>query len=143
MTRARYLTGAAALAAALVVGIQFVPVDRTNPEPVSPVTAPAEVLEILDRACFDCHSHRTRWPWYSRLAPVSWWLAHHVDEGRGDLNFDVWPVFDPDERELYLRDIEQQLVKGEMPPGYYKIAHPEARLTASEVDVLLAWSRER
>jgi hypothetical protein len=143
MIRRRNLYGAAALAAALFVGIQFVPVDRTNPAPVSPVVAPPAVVALLDRACFDCHSHRTRWPWYSRVAPVAWWVAQHVEEGRGDLNFDVWPVFDAVERELVLRDIEQQLVKGEMPPASYEFAHPAARLSPAEMDVLLAWSRDR
>ena len=143
MTRSRLLRGAAVLAAAALATIQFVPVDRANPPVKSTVLAPPEVMDILEEACFDCHSHRTRWPWYSRLAPVSWWVAHHVRTGRGDLNFDAWPLFDPEEAELYLRDVEQQLLKGEMPPGYYKIAHPGAQLTAAEVDVLLAWSRGR
>ena len=61
----------------------------------------------------------------------------------GDLNFDAWPVFDMELRELHLRDIEQQLVKGEMPPGYYKLTHAGARLTGDEVAALLAWARDR
>lgn len=142
MTRRRIIGGAVA-AAALLIAIQFIPVDRSNPPPVSSVTAPPKVLEILHRACFDCHSHRTRWPWYSRVAPVSWLVAHHVAEARGDLDFDEWPLLDFEGQDLALRDIETELVKGKMPPGYYKLFHPPARLTAAEVDVLLAWARER
>jgi hypothetical protein len=127
----------------VLVGIQFVPASRTNPPEKAVVMAPPEVHDLLVRACFDCHSHRTVWPWYSRVAPVSWLVAHHVEDGRADLNFSEWPVFDLEEKELYLRDIENQLVKGEMPPGYYKIAHAGARLTDEEVALLLAWARDR
>lgn len=141
-SRRRLATAALALGAALVAA-QFVPVDRSNPPAGTGVAAPPEVAALLERACFDCHSHRTEWPWYGYVAPLSWVVAHHVDEGRGDLNFDAWPVFDLELRELYLRDIEQQLLKGEMPPGYYKLTHPGARLDDDEVATLLAWSRDR
>ena len=142
MTRSRRIKGAVALLAAVFVGAQFLPVSRTNPDVVSELTAPPEVQDLLVRACFDCHSPQTVWPWYSRVAPVSWWVASHIRKGRADLNFSEWPVFVAEERDLYLQDIEKQLLKGEMPPGYYKIAHPEARLTDDEIAVLLAWARD-
>ena len=143
MNRRSILKTAAIILAAVFVAIQFVPVDRTNPPAGVSVTAPPDVGALLERGCFDCHSHRTDWPWYGYVAPLSWIMAHHVEEGRGDLNFDAWPVFDLELRELYLRDIEQQLLKGEMPPGYYKLTHAGARLSEDEVATLLAWSRER
>ena len=143
MTRRRILKTAPIVLAAALVAIQLVPVDRTNPPVGVAVTVPPDVGALLGRACFDCHSHRTEWPWYGYVAPLSWVMAHHVEEGRGDLNFDAWPVFDLELRELHLRDIEQQLLKGEMPPGYYKLTHAGARLSEDEVATLLAWSRER
>lgn len=143
MISSRRIRWAVVLVAVALVVIQFVPVNRTNPPEKTVVMAPPEVQEILVGACFDCHSHQTVWPWYSKVAPVSWWIAHHVEEGRGDLNFSEWPVFDDEEKEHHLRDIENQLVKGEMPPGYYKIAHAGARLTDDEVALLLAWSQDR
>lgn len=143
MISRRKAVAAALVAAAVLIAIQFIPVDRSNPPAGTSFMAPAEVTGILERACFDCHSHRTDWPWYGYVAPLSWVVAHHVDEGRGDLNFDAWPVFDAELRELNLRDIEQQLTKGEMPPGYYKLTHPGARLDEDEVATLLAWARER
>ena len=86
-----------AIAAVLVAAaIQFVPVDRTNPPVETALTAPPAVREILVGACFDCHSHETTWPWYSRVAPLSWLIADHVTEGRRDLNFSRWPAFDLD-----------------------------------------------
>ena len=62
------------------------PVTRQNPPVTGDVTAPADVGGILRRACYDCHSHETVWPWYSRVAPASWLVAHDVDEGRGFIN---------------------------------------------------------
>jgi len=91
------LRWAAVLVAVVLVGIQWVPVERTNPAVTSEVMVSPEVRDLLVRACFDCHSHQTVWPWYSRVAPVSWWVASHIRKGRADLNFSEWPVFDAEE----------------------------------------------
>lgn len=135
-----WLKSSVALGAALFLVAQFIPVDRTNPPVETDVTAPAAVREILVKACFDCHSHETRWPWYSRIAPVSWLTARHVHEGRGDLNFSRWPAFDFTSQDLILREITQQIQRGAMPPRSYLLGHPEARLTADERRVLLEWA---
>lgn len=129
-----------AVAMALVL-IQFIPAERTNPPVRIDVDAPDEVKEILRRACYDCHSHETRWPWYSRVAPVSWWIADHVEHGRGDLNFSEWPALDFYTQELAFKDIEEQITKGEMPLRNYTILHPEARLTDDERETILGWAR--
>ena len=134
--------GAAVLAALVLLAVQFVPVERTNPPVATDLVAPDEVEEILRRACYDCHSHETRWPWYSRVAPLSWWVADHVKKGRADLNFSQWPVFDLETRSLFLRDIEKQIVDGTMPLGSYVLGHPEARLTDGEKQKILDWARE-
>jgi hypothetical protein len=128
-------------ALALFLALQLIPVDRTNPPVRSEVDAPAEVVAILRRACFDCHSHRTRWPWYSRVAPVSWWLISHVDHGRGDLNFSEWPTFDFELREMALHDIQEQVSTEQMPLPSYLILHPEARLSQDDRKTLLRWAR--
>ena len=70
-----------------LAAIQLVPVHRTNPPVRVEVNAPEEVMAIIQRACYDCHSNETRWPWYSRVAPVSWFVVSHVKKARGDLNF--------------------------------------------------------
>lgn len=137
----RSLSISAAVVVALMLGIQLVPMDRTNPPVEADLAAPAPVEEILRRACYDCHSHETRWPWYSRVAPFSWWLADHVEDGRADLNFSQWPLFDFEARELFLRDIVKQLEDGTMPLRSYVLGHPEARLTNEERDLLLNWAR--
>jgi hypothetical protein len=126
---------------ALFLLMQLKTVDRTNPAVEADLVAPPAVENLLRRACYDCHSHETRWPWYSRLAPVSWWLADHIRLGRADLNFSQWPLFDTEAKELFLRDIEKQLEDGTMPLRSYTLGHPEARLTAAERTLLVEWAR--
>ena len=129
--------------AAVLVLIQFIPAARTNPAVESDVFAPDAVTEILRKACYDCHSHETAWPWYSRVAPVSWWMADHVEHGRGDLNFSRWPLFDLEAQRHLLGDIEEEVMEGEMPLWSYRLGHPEARLTEEEKETLLNWARTR
>lgn len=136
----RFLIGAAVLAALFLL-IQLVPVHRTNPEVEADLVAPAAIKEILKRACYDCHSHETNWPWYSRVAPASWWLVRHVDTGRADLNFSQWPLFDLETRGLYLRDIEKQLKDRTMPLRSYVWGHPEADLSDEDRSLLVGWAR--
>jgi hypothetical protein len=126
---------------ALLLLIQLIPVARTNPPVEVDLVAPEPVKAVLKRACYDCHSHETRWPWYSRIAPVSWWLAAHVKKGRADLNFSQWPLFDIEMKALFLRDIEKQLVDGTMPLPSYVRVHPEARLSDEDVALVLEWAR--
>jgi len=137
----RGFTISATALAALFLLIQLVPVTRTNPPIEADLVAPAQVKNILRRTCYDCHSHETRWPWYSRVAPVSWWLAAHVNAGRADLNFSQWPLFDLETRELFLRDIEKQLLDGTMPLRSYVRGHREARLSDRDREILLEWVR--
>ena len=67
------------------------------------------VKRILERSCYDCHSNRTRWPWYSHVAPVSWLVARDVHEGREEINFSEWPMFDFDEQDHLLEQVEKQV----------------------------------
>jgi hypothetical protein len=114
----------------LFVVIQLVPVgrDHTNP-PVKaepPWTSP-DVRALAVRACFDCHSNETKWPWYSNVAPVSWLVSHHVDEGRDELNFSEW-----DKPQRHAKDAAEELREGEMPMPPYVLLHAEAKLTDAE-----------
>jgi hypothetical protein len=129
-----------ALACILVLAaIQLVPVHRTNPPVLSEVDAPAPVMKILRRACYDCHSNETRWPWYSHVAPVSWLVVSHVNEGRGDLNFSEWPLLDFESQGLSFGDIRQQITKRKMPLRSYTWMHRDARLTEEDRDAILQW----
>jgi len=130
MNRRRLLTWTALILAVPLLLAQAVPYGRDHANP--PVTAEPEwdsprTRELARRACFDCHSNETRWPWYSNIAPLSWQIQGHVDEGRQELNFST---FDRPQEEA--EDAAEGLLSGEMPPWDYLLVHPEARLTASE-----------
>ena len=101
-----------------------------NPPVVSqPAWSDPQVEARARRACFDCHSNETQWPWYAQVAPVSWLLARDVAEGRRHLNFSEWRGAEPEE-------LQEVVMEGEMPPALYLLMHPSARLTASEKQML-------
>jgi cytochrome c551/c552 len=114
--------------------IQLVPLDRSNPTPTREVAWNSEETRALARgACFDCHSDETVWPWYSRVAPVSFILVDHVHEGRAQLNFSEWEGPNAD-----FEEVSEQMREGAMPPWDYLIMHPNAKLHAAGQDQLLA-----
>jgi hypothetical protein len=124
----------------LFVAIQFVQPDRTNP-PAYPeasfaaVAKPSpEVAAIFKRACSDCHSNETVWPWYSRVAPVSWLLVSDVREGRAHMNLSEWNLLSPEASKLRMKAACREVRKGEMPLWQYRLMHPEARLTSADID---------
>lgn len=127
------------LMVALVL-IQFVPVDRSNPPVTGEVEAPDPVMETLRSACYDCHSNETRWPWYSRVAPVSWRIANHVREGRDHLNFSEWQGLSAEDRDHAMEEIWEEVERGSMPLSVYLSMHPEGVLTDHQTDALRRWT---
>jgi len=114
----------------LFVLIQLVPFgrDHTNPPVTSePSWTSPGVRALATRACFDCHSNESKWPWYSNVAPVSWLVANHVKEGRHELNFSEW-----DKPQKEAKEAAEQLREGEMPIAGYVAMHAEAKLTDAE-----------
>ena len=117
------------LAVVLVVAIQFIRPARTNPTAApgaslqAQVAVPPEVATLLDRSCRDCHSNQTRWPWYTNVAPVSWWVIDHVDHGRTHFNYSDWQKYRPDERDNLLKQMCELTRKGEMPLASYLRMH--------------------
>jgi hypothetical protein len=128
--------------AGLGIAIQLVPVERSNPAVVADIGAPSAVAEVLRTSCYDCHSNETRWPWYSRVAPVSWLVAHDVDEARDHLNFSLWGTYEPKRQQHLASEIREEVEDGGMPLGKYLLAHPDARLTNESRALLAAWSAE-
>ena len=120
---------------AAVVLIQFIPFghDHTNP-PVTgePQWNSPQTSDLIHRACFDCHSNATVWPWYSHVAPVSWLLQRDVNGGRRHLNFTEW-----NRPQKHAKDIAEQVKEGEMPPWFYLPMHPAARLAEAEKQALI------
>jgi len=115
---------------------QLIPVNRTNPPVVTQVTWDSPQTEALfKRACADCHSNETVWPWYSYVAPVSWLVSHDVDEGRQSLNISELDPGSPRYRKM-IEEVREVVLEGEMPKPIYFPTHPEARLTAEETQAL-------
>jgi hypothetical protein len=127
--------------ALLLVCIQLVPVSRDNPPVTAAITAPVAVQEVLETSCYDCHSNLTRWPWYSRVAPVSWLIRHDVSEGRDQLNFSEWADYSARRQNHKLEELEDMIRDKKMPLKKYLPLHPEARLTAAAEETLIEWSR--
>src|SRR5262245_21993196 len=100
----RWIALGSLTAIVLLVGSQLVPIDATNPAVEGDIPAPPEVKAILRRACYDCHSNETVWPWYSRLAPLSWLISRDVHEGRSKLNFSTWDQYTPEEQLSKLKE---------------------------------------
>lgn len=119
---------------ALLLAIQLVPYGRDHDNPpvgAEPAWDSPRTRALARVACFDCHSNETEWPWYSNIAPISWWMQDHVDEGRAELNFSEWGR--PQETDEVAESIEE----GEMPPGYYTLTHRSARLSAADEQALV------
>lgn len=128
--------------AALVVALlaaQAIPVTRDNPAIEAKLETPPAIEAVLRRSCFDCHSHETRWPWYSRVAPMSWLVANHVHEGRAELNFSRWGALPAEKQQKKLAKTREEIREGEMPLFSYVLGHPEARLSAADRSLLLEW----
>jgi hypothetical protein len=100
---------------------------------------PAEIAALLHAACYDCHSSETRWPWYSRVAPMSWLIANDVKDGRKDLNLSDWPSTDPRRAARKLENMSEKIGYGEMPPKKYTAIHADARFTDSQRKELTDW----
>lgn len=127
-----------------LIAIQFVPVSRANPPVIQePAWDSSQTRALAARACFDCHSNETKWPWYSRLAPASWLVADHVQEGRAELNFSEWGLpkgdheEDEEEEGEETEEIVEKVQEGEMPLPSYLVMHPEARLSETEIEQLV------
>jgi heme-binding protein len=103
---------------------------------------PSAVASMLQRACSDCHSNRTVWPWYSNVAPASWVIAHDVKDGRRVLNLSEWDAYNLDKREKLIGKMCEEVKDGEMPMSQYTVLHPHARLDASEIQALCSWTQQ-
>lgn len=139
--RAQKLLGAGVLAGMVGFGaIQLVPYgrDHTNPPVLSEPRWDSEVTaRLVDRACNDCHSNHTRWPWYSNIAPASWFVYRDVIRGREELNFSEMGRKDNETEKA-----AETVVDREMPPFRYTINHPEARLDDAERQALIRGLRQ-
>jgi Haem-binding domain len=123
--------------AVIVVGIQLVPVSRINPAVVKePTWDSPETRTLFMRACGDCHSNESKWPAYSYVAPVSWFVVRHVNDGRGELNVSEFDYSNSSAVKL-ANNAAKQIERGDMPLPSYLLIHSEAKLTAAEQTALI------
>jgi hypothetical protein len=101
---------------------------------------PAEVVNVLKSACYDCHSNETVYPWYSQIAPFSWWLANHINEGREHLNFSTYGQISAEDKGKVMEEIAEVIQKNEMPLASYTWLHPEAKLSEAQKNMLMQWA---
>lgn len=133
---------------ALLVGfiiIQFFPIDKTNP-PVNKgmdflviKKTPEDITALVRNSCYDCHSNESKYPWYSNIAPFSWLLKNHIDEGRHELNFSLFSTYEPKRQARKLQESIEMIEQDEMPLESYLLMHPEAKLSAENKKALMAY----
>jgi uncharacterized membrane protein len=132
----------------LLLAIQLIPVNRTNPVVDPPKTiyasqaVPEDVKAVFERSCRNCHSNETEWPWYSYVAPLSWVVAHDVHQARKTMNLSEWGSYSAQRKEDKLEEICEQLNNGDMPDRKYAIFHRSARITADERNVVCQWTED-
>ncbi len=129
-------------------GAQVVRPDRSTPptDPSQTIFARAQVApkaeRILRRACRDCHSHDTSWPWYTNVAPVSWWIADHVRHGRSHMNYSEWGKLTPKQSGILLDEMCGEVTKRAMPLPVYLPLHGHARMNDEDIKDFCAWTEE-
>ena len=141
------LKQAAVVFVVVLAAAQFIRPDRTNPPTDASRTIDAhvgtgsELVAVLGRACSDCHSNATVWPWYSQVAPVSWLMAYGVTKGRQAVNFSEWAAYSPEQRRILLAMSCDDATHGKM-PGAYALLHPEMQLSAKDVETICVAARQ-
>lgn len=126
----------------LLILIQLIRVDQTNPESNPKYdyfvveSVPANAQAIIRESCYDCHSNQTVYPWYSKIAPASWFLQNHINEGRHEFNYSEWGNYSSKDKKEMLEDMIKMIDEDEMPLKSYLLIHRNARLTDEEKTIL-------
>lgn len=138
----KHLKTAVIVLIAIFLIAQAFRITKSNPPVRVDVGATSEVSPLLRRACYDCHSNETSWPWYSNVAPVSWLVGSDVSEARSQLNFSEWGNYTLHEKTQRLKKIAKEVGDGDMPLWYYSLMHSKARLTDAERNQIKDWADE-
>lgn len=143
----RFLKIAVLILAIVFIALQFFQIDKTNPEIVqaetleSIIAVPPDVKIILGKACNDCHTNKTIYPWYSYIQPNGWFLKSHIDDGQRHLNFSKFATYDANKQTKRLEEMCEEVTEGKMPLPSYTWIHREAVLTDSEKKTLCDWTK--
>ena len=126
----------------VLIGIQFIRPSKNDTTEISKnhiQNVPSNIQKILKTSCNDCHSNHTVYPWYNDIAPVSWFLASHINDGKEHLNFDTWTAYNEHQKEHIIKDLKKVIKKNQMPLSSYTIIHKNAVLTDKDKKDLLEW----
>lgn len=128
--------------------IQFFRIDQTNP-PINEGTdflvikkTPENVAKIVKTSCYDCHSNETKYPWYTNIQPVAWFLQDHIEEGRKHLNFSNFATYTPERQAHKLSDAAEEVESGDMPLSSYTVIHTDANLNAEQKVLVVNYFRK-
>ena len=129
---------------AIIIIIQLIPVDRENPSTNTELAlkAPPDIMTILEKSCYDCHSNNTNWPFYSYIAPVSWLIASDVKNARKHLNFSEWNNLPAAKKAKSKEEIIEEVSEDEMPLPIYLIMHSAAKLSDEQKMKLKEWAEK-
>ena len=143
-------TRAAIITVGVIAAAQLIRPDRTNPvtdasRSIQAHVAPAsELVPVLNRACGDCHSNATEWPWYTQSAPLSWLMAYAVSAGRKAVNFSDWAAYSPAQQQMLLAASCRDAASGKMPGGIWTALRPDSRLSTRDIETICnAWRETR
>ena len=128
---------------AIILLIQLIPVNKSNPPVSAEIITSTEIKSILEKSCYDCHSNQTRWPWYSKIAPVSWGISYHVKEGRSYVNFSYWQTLTFEQKNNLKQEIFKEISNNKMPIKSYTLIHRNAGLTNEEKQQLTLWANQK
>jgi hypothetical protein len=130
---------------AILLAIQFIRPERNEGEAATEmdvthfVEVPDNVMTVLQSSCYDCHSNRTNYPWYSNINPVGWWLNNHVEEGKSELNFSDFAQYDVKRMDHKLEEVAEEVEEGHMPLPAYTWIHREAELSPEQISLIKDW----
>ena len=130
---------------AILIIIQFFQIDKVNPpvtqsqDFIQVTNPPAEVANLLKVACYDCHSYTTKYPWYTNIQPVAWWIKGHVDNGNKKLNYSIWNTYDTKKKIHKIEEMIEVTEEKRMPLLSYMVAHQEGWLDENQRKILVDW----
>ncbi|MCK0157700.1 heme-binding domain-containing protein [Cellulophaga sp. F20128] len=132
----------------VLIAMQFYRPDKNSAETdlktafLTETNPSAELQNIFESSCFDCHSNTTSYPWYNNIAPVSYWLADHIKDGKKHLNFSEWETYSAKKKDHKLEEVIEMVGEGEMPLQEYTWTHNEAKLSEAQVAAVIDWAKK-
>ncbi|MBL7473152.1 heme-binding domain-containing protein [Robertkochia sediminum] len=130
----------------VLAGMQFVRPEKNTSDNVATTDLilnekpPMEVAVVLKQACYDCHSNNTNYPWYAEVAPISYWIADHVEEGKEHLNFSAWTQYSAKKKAHKMEELIEEVEEHEMPLDSYTWMHKDAKLDEAQIEALNTWA---